>query len=518
MQPPQHQPPANGQTGAPPPPVSGAPQLGPPPPYYQQPGPPPPPHYYQPPPPPPPAMWGQPPPPPHYAPPPPQHYAPPPPPPHYAAPPQHYAAPPQHYAPPQYGAAPGGEEVRSLWVGDLQYWMDENYLYHAFAHMAQQIASVKIIRNKQTGNSEGYGFIEFHSRAAAEHTLMNFNGRMMPHVDTAFKLNWASASAGNKRGDDSSDHTIFVGDLAADVTDSMLQEIFKASYPSVRGAKVVTDRLTGRSKGYGFVHFGDINEQTRAMTEMNGTMLSTRQMRIGPAGNKKNMGVQQTYATNGAHESSQGDSENDPNNTTVFVGGLDSNINEEYLRQVFSPYGEIGYVKIPVGKRCGFVQFSSRSSAEEAIRMLNGTQIGGQNVRLSWGRSPQNKQAPQQDANSQFNGNSYYGYQQGYDGYGYSAPNAQDPSMQNYYGYPGYGSYEQQQPPAQQQQQQQPTQEHQQPPPQQQEQQQTPQEHQQPPPQQQPPQQTLSTAEVSTTYALQEHYEIRAWVERVLLQ
>lgn len=42
------------------------------------------------------------------------------------------------------------------------------------------------------------------------------------------------------------------------------------------------------------------------------------------------------------------------------MGGLDSNVNEEYLRQTFTPYGEIAYVKIPVGKRCGFVQFTSR--------------------------------------------------------------------------------------------------------------------------------------------------------------
>jgi len=148
----------------------------------------------------------------------------------------------------------------------------------------------------------------------------------------------------------------------------------------------------------------------------------------------------------GAYQSSQGNcSENDPNNTTVFVGGLDSNVDEEYLRQIFTPYGEISYVKIPVGKHCGFVQFTSRSCAEEAIQMLNGSQIGGQKARLSWGRSTQNRQASQHDANSQYNGNNYYRYQQpGNEGYSYGAPNAQDPSIQNYYGYPGYGKYEQQ--------------------------------------------------------------------------
>lgn len=164
-----------------------------------------------------------------------------------------------------------------------------------------QIASVKIIRNKQTRQSEGYGFIEFHTRAAAEYTLMNFNGQMMPNVDMAFKLNWASAGAGDKHGDNGPDHTIFVGDLAADVTDSMLEEAFRSNYPSVRGAKVVIDRITGRPKGYGFVRFGDLNEQARAMTEMNGMMLSSRPMRIGAAANKKNMDTQQTYATNGMY-------------------------------------------------------------------------------------------------------------------------------------------------------------------------------------------------------------------------
>ncbi|CDP04387.1 unnamed protein product [Coffea canephora] len=128
--------------------------------------------------------------------------------------------------------------------------------------------------------------------------------------------------------------------------------------------------------------------------------------------------------------------EDDPSNTTLFVGNLDSNVTDEHLRQVFGNYGQLLHVKIPVGKRCGFVQFADRSCAEEALRLLNGTQLGGQNIRLSWGRSPSNKQ-PQVDA-SQWN-SGYYGYASGYETYGY-APAAQDPNMY-YGGYPGYGNY-----------------------------------------------------------------------------
>lgn len=157
-------------------------------------------------------------------------------------------------------------------------------------HRALQVISVKVIRNKQTGQSEGYGFIEFTSRAAAERILQAFNGQLMPNAEQTFRLNWAAYGAGERRSDDN-DHPIFVGDLAADVTDYMLQETFRSHYPSVKGAKVVTDRTTGRSKGYGFVRFGDASEQNRALTEMNGVFLSTRPMRVGPATTKKTGGA-----------------------------------------------------------------------------------------------------------------------------------------------------------------------------------------------------------------------------------
>jgi RNA recognition motif-containing protein len=44
----------------------------------------------------------------------------------------------------------------------------------------------------------------------------------------------------------------------------------------------------------------------------------------------------------------------------IFVGGLDPNVTEDMLKQVFTPYGEVVHVKIPVGKRCGFVQYANR--------------------------------------------------------------------------------------------------------------------------------------------------------------
>ncbi|KAA8523688.1 hypothetical protein F0562_010111 [Nyssa sinensis] len=238
--------------------------------------------------------------------------------------------------------------------------MDENYLYNCFAQTGE-IASVKVIRSKQTGQPEGYGFLEFTTRAAAERILQAYNGTPMPSAEQNFRLNWATLGAGERRSDDTPDYTIFVGDLAADVSDYMLQETFRAHYPSLKGAKVVIDRITGHSKGYGFVRFGDESEQMRAMTEMNGMLCSTRPMRIGPAATKKPVGGGQQYQKASYQNSEGNQSENDSNNTTIFVGGLDPSVSDDHLRHVFSQFGDLVHVKIPLGKRCGFVQFANRA-------------------------------------------------------------------------------------------------------------------------------------------------------------
>lgn len=338
-------------------------------------------------------------------------------------------------------------ENKTIWVGDLHHWMDEVYLSACFTS-AGEVVSVKVIRNKQTGTSEGYGFVEFSDHATAEKVLQTFTGLPMLNVDQPFRLNWATFSMGDKRGaDNGSDLSIFVGDLAADVTDTMLNELFATKYPSVKAAKVVIDANTGRSKGYGFVRFGDDNERTQAMNEMNGVYCSSRPMRIGPATPRKSLGYHQQggYANGTSSQGSQ--SEGDSSNTTIFVGGLDPSVTDEELRQPFSQHGEIISVKIPVGKGCGFVQFANRGNAEEALSKLNGTVIGKQTVRLSWGRNPANKQS-RGDYGNQWIGGGGGGYYGGamYDGYGYAVPHPQDPSVYAaavYGAYPVYGNQQQ---------------------------------------------------------------------------
>ncbi len=68
---------------------------------------------------------------------------------------------------------------------------------------------------------------------------------------------------------------IFATKLSYDTTSEELQEVFEA-YGEVSSAKVITDRDTGRSKGYGFVEMDDDSEANAAIDALNETELDGR--------------------------------------------------------------------------------------------------------------------------------------------------------------------------------------------------------------------------------------------------
>ncbi|MEW5299784.1 MAG: hypothetical protein WDW38_010879 [Sanguina aurantia] len=196
-----------------------------------------------------------------------------------------------------------------------------------------------------------------------------------------------------------SDHSVFVGDLLPEVHDQYLEIFFKQYYPSVRSAKVITDVITNRSKGYGFVRFGSEVERDRCLVEMNGAFIASRPIRVSLAIAKRNPAVGMNVGPGGEERrqlpatipggTSQFPSSQpgDADNTTLFIGGLSTGVTEEQLRGTFSHYGDIIYTKIPMGKGCGFVQFVERKAAEYAMAELNGSNVGGGAMRISWGRS-----------------------------------------------------------------------------------------------------------------------------------
>ncbi|PBP27137.1 RNA-binding protein [Diplocarpon rosae] len=321
------------------------------------------------------------------------------------------------------GGSVSGDAKTTLWMGELEPWIDENFIRSVWFGMGEQV-NVKMIRDKFSGQvvrNAGYCFIDFASPAAAAKAL-SLNGSMIPNTSRPFKLNWASGGGlADRRDDRGPEYSIFVGDLGPEVNEYVLVSLFQARFPSCKSAKIMTDPISGMSRGYGFVRFADEQDQQRALTEMQGVYCGNRPMRIstatpknksgggGPAGmpmqgggpnmgpgmpaapGMYSMGAPPPMGYGGGYGAPQPMNQfTDPNNTTVFVGGLSGYVTEDELRSFFQGFGEITYVKIPPGKGCGFVQFVQRHAAEMAINQMQGYPIGNSRVRLSWGRSQNN--------------------------------------------------------------------------------------------------------------------------------
>lgn len=72
---------------------------------------------------------------------------------------------------------------------------------------------------------------------------------------------------------------IYVGNLAYSTNDDILRDAF-AAYGEVASARVVSDRMTGRSKGFGFVEMPDRAQAQAAIDGLNGKDLDGRALRV----------------------------------------------------------------------------------------------------------------------------------------------------------------------------------------------------------------------------------------------
>ena len=82
---------------------------------------------------------------------------------------------------------------------------------------------------------------------------------------------------------------LFVGGLSWDTTDDTLRSAFDR-FGEMSEVKVITDRDSGRSRGFGFVTFEEAEHASAALAEMNGTDLDGRTIKVDTASERKPRG------------------------------------------------------------------------------------------------------------------------------------------------------------------------------------------------------------------------------------
>ena len=79
-----------------------------------------------------------------------------------------------------------------------------------------------------------------------------------------------------------SNNKLYVGGLPYSVTDGQLQELF-ADHGTVESARVIADKFTGQSRGFGFVEMGSGDEAQKAIQALNSTQLDGRTLVVNEA-------------------------------------------------------------------------------------------------------------------------------------------------------------------------------------------------------------------------------------------
>ncbi|NXQ79833.1 NUCL protein, partial [Nyctibius grandis] len=157
----------------------------------------------------------------------------------------------------------GGErESKTLIVNNLSYAASEETLQELFT----KASSIKMPQNNQ-GRPKGYAFVEFPTTEDAKEALNSCNNTEIEGRAIRLEFSspaWQKGNTNARGGFNQQSKTLFVRGLSEDTTEETLRESFEGSV----SARIVTDRDTGSSKGFGFVDFSSPEDAKAAKEAM----------------------------------------------------------------------------------------------------------------------------------------------------------------------------------------------------------------------------------------------------------
>ena len=160
--------------------------------------------------------------------------------------------------------------ANTLWMGEIDPWIDELFILNSFKKYGFKPKSVKLIVDKRINRIQNFCLINFETLEEAKKALFKLNGKPIPETNIFFKLNLIK--------NEENYYNVYVGNLPLNVDDNKLYELFKSKYPSIYYASIINDK--GLSKGYGFVHFKNEEEYYKCLKEMDGIFLNNRKIKV----------------------------------------------------------------------------------------------------------------------------------------------------------------------------------------------------------------------------------------------
>ena len=195
------------------------------------------------------------------------------------------------------GDGPSFSRDLKLFVGNLPFNVDSAQLAELF-ESAGNVEVVEVIYDKTTGRSRGFGFVTMSSVEEAEAAAQQFNGYELDgralrvnsgpppaRNESAPRFRGGSSFGSRGGGPSDSENRVHVSNLAWGVDNVALKSLFREQ-GNVLEARVIYDRESGRSRGFGFVTFSSPDEVNSAIQSLNGVDLNGRAIRVSLADSK----------------------------------------------------------------------------------------------------------------------------------------------------------------------------------------------------------------------------------------
>ncbi|KAI5121257.1 hypothetical protein M0805_002302 [Coniferiporia weirii] len=186
-----------------------------------------------------------------------------------------------------------------------------------------------------------------------------------------------------QKEDDSEARSVFVSQLAARMTARDLGYFFedKLGENTVLDSRIVTDRLSRRSKGIAYVEFRSVDLVEKAIA-LTGTIVMGLPVMIQHTEAERN----KTHAGDGSINLPPGAS---GHGATLYVGSLHFNLTESDIKQVFEPFGELDFVDLhkdpTTGRSKGyaFIHYKRAEDAKMALEQMEGFELAGRTLRVN---------------------------------------------------------------------------------------------------------------------------------------
>ncbi|KAL8803633.1 MAG: hypothetical protein Q9182_003048 [Xanthomendoza sp. 2 TL-2023] len=167
----------------------------------------------------------------------------------------------------------------SIYVGNLYFDVKEDDVRREF-EKAGTIESVKLIMDGR-GLSKGFGYITFTSPEAASNAINMFNQQPFEgrRLTVQYAVQRTPLNRGGQRTQNEPSRTLFIGNMAFDLSDQDLNNLFRG-IRNVVDVRVAIDRRTGQPRGFAHADFVDVESAKEAMLELGEKEVNGRRLRV----------------------------------------------------------------------------------------------------------------------------------------------------------------------------------------------------------------------------------------------